>query len=150
MIQWTSGDTCMDRPACSMPLNGKTRYFLKAHKMKFLCLAYGAEAGWQALTPDEQTEALHNDEVLKQRGDLLAAVQTNVVTVKNWGGQLNVQEAPFAHLDLPLAGFSVIEADSLDEVVRLVANTPCARASGAIEIRPFWNFGAQPHAALAR
>jgi hypothetical protein len=28
----------------------------------------------------------------------------------------------------------------IDEVVQLVANTPCARAKGAIEIRPFWDF----------
>ncbi len=31
---------------------------------------------------------------------------------------------------------SIIEAADLDEVIRLVAGTPCARAKGAIEIRP--------------
>ena len=30
----------------------------------------------------------------------------------------------------------MIEAADLDEIVRLVAGTPCARANGAIEIRP--------------
>ena len=112
--------------------------------MKFLCLAYGSEAGWNELTEGEQTEVLTNDEALKQRGNVLAAVQTKVVTVKNWGGKLNVEQVPFAHPDLPLAGFSVIEAESIEEVVSLVANTPCARASGAIEIRPFWATGAKP------
>ena len=29
----------------------------------------------------------------------------------------------------------IIEARDVDEVIRLVANTPCARAGGAIEIR---------------
>ncbi len=112
--------------------------------MKFLCLAYGSEAGWNELTKDEQTEVLANDEALKRRGDMLAAVQTKVVTVKNWGGKLNVEQAPFVHPGLPLAGFSVIEAGSIEEVVRLVANTPCARASGAIEIRPFWEASLKP------
>lgn len=42
----------------------------------------------------------------------------------------------FAQSDVPLAGFSVIEAESIDQAVRLVADTPCARAKGAIEIRP--------------
>jgi hypothetical protein len=31
---------------------------------------------------------------------------------------------------------SVIEAENMDQAVRLVADTPCARAKGAIEIRP--------------
>jgi hypothetical protein len=44
--------------------------------------------------------------------------------------------------ELPLAGFSVIEAQDVEEVVRLVSNTPCARARGVIEIRPFLDDGA--------
>ena len=44
---------------------------------------------------------------------------------------------------LPLAGFSIIEAETIEEVIQLVANTPCARARGAIEIRPFWDFSAE-------
>jgi hypothetical protein len=113
--------------------------------MKFLCLAYGTEAGWNALTKEEQTEVKKGDEVLKNRGDMVAAVQRNVVTVKNWNGNLRVSEGSFTHLELPLAGFSVIEAGSIDEVVTLVANTPCARASGAIEIRPFWDISVTTH-----
>jgi hypothetical protein len=109
--------------------------------MKFLCLAYGSEDGWSLLTETEQADVLSHDEALKTRGDMLAAVQTKVVTVKNWGGKLHVEDASFARHDLPLAGFSVIEAQSIEEVIQLVANTPCARASGAIEIRPFWDFG---------
>jgi len=31
-------------------------------------------------------------------------------------------------------------SDRIDEVIQLLSNTPCARAKGAIEIRPFWNF----------
>ena len=70
----------------------------------------------------------------------MAAVQTKVTSVKNWGGNLEVSTKQYVNHELPLAGFSVIEADSLDEVVELVANTPCARASGVIEIRPFWDW----------
>jgi hypothetical protein len=33
-------------------------------------------------------------------------------------------------------GFSIIEAADVDEVVRLLAGTPCAVARGAIEVRP--------------
>ena len=112
--------------------------------MKFLCLAYGGEADWKAMSTQEQTEFLAQDEMLKNRGDYLAAVQTKVVTVTNWNGDLKTGNASFAQPTLPLAGFSIIEANNMDEVIRLVANTPCARAKGAIEIRPFWDFSETP------
>ncbi len=108
--------------------------------MKFLCLAYGDEDSWKAMTKQEQSEVLEQDEVLKSRGDFLAAVQTTVVTVTNWSGNLITENESFTKPKLPLAGFSIIEANDIDEVVQLVANTPCARAKGAIEIRPFWDF----------
>ena len=108
--------------------------------MKFLCLAYGGEDDWKAMTKQEQSEVLEQDEVLKSRGDFLAAVQTTVVTVTNWSGNLTTENESFAKPKLPLAGFSIIEAKDIDEVVQLVANTPCARAKGAIEIRPIWDF----------
>jgi hypothetical protein len=105
--------------------------------MKFLCLAYGDEDGWNSLSKHEQRDALAHDAVVRERGNLMAAVQTTVTSVRNWGGNIDVQAGASAPLALPLAGFSVIEADSLEEVVELVANTACARARGVIEIRPF-------------
>jgi len=33
--------------------------------MKFLCLAYGSEDDWKAMTKQEQSEVLEQDEVLK-------------------------------------------------------------------------------------
>jgi hypothetical protein len=108
--------------------------------MKFLCLAYGDEAGWNTLSEAEKEEVLAQVAVIRDRGNLMSAVGPNVTTVKNWGGNLEVKEAPFSESALPLAGFSVIEADSVDDVITLIKNTPCARAKGAIEIRPFWEF----------
>jgi len=76
------------------------------------------------------------NEVIRERGALMAAVERTVTTVCAWEKKAAVVEDSFARLDAPLAGFSVIEAADIDEVIRLVANTPCARAKGAIEIRP--------------
>jgi hypothetical protein len=44
-------------------------------------------------------------------------------------------KGPFAVSNEPLAGFGIIEAADINEVIRLVLNTPCARAKGAVEIR---------------
>jgi hypothetical protein len=104
--------------------------------MKFLILAYGAEKDWTALDKREQDELLAQDAVLRERGDLVAAVESNAATLRAWDGTPNVTEGTFASPSLPLAGFGVIEAADLDEAVRLVKDTPCARAKGAVEIRP--------------
>src|SRR6266446_2544508 len=104
--------------------------------MKFLCLAYGAEKDWKALTTSEQNALLAQDEVIRRRGATMAAVQNAVTTVRASDGAPVTTNAAFAESDVPLAGFSIIEAADIDEVVRLVAGTPCARAKGAIEVRP--------------
>jgi hypothetical protein len=104
--------------------------------MKFLCLAYGAEEDWKALSEDEQAALLAQDEVLRNRGDLVAAVGLEATSVRAWDGTPTATPQPLTESRLPLAGFGIIEAADLDEAVRLVAPTPCARARGVVEIRP--------------
>ena len=104
--------------------------------MKFLCLAYGDEKEWNALSPEEQNKLLEQDQAIRQRGALMGAVQPEVVTVHAWDGLPRTSNQPFAAAHAPLAGFSIIEADTIEEVVKLVAGTPCARAKGSVEIRP--------------
>src|SRR5690349_7639443 len=104
--------------------------------MKYLCLAYGNERDWNRLDKAEQDELLAQDEVLRQRGDIVAAVATTATTVRAWEGTPVTTNETFAHTKAPLAGFSIIEAPDLEEAVRLVADTPCARAKGAVELRP--------------
>jgi hypothetical protein len=104
--------------------------------LKFLILAYGAEEDWNALSKAEQELLLATDEVLRQRGSLVAAVENAVTTVRAWDGTPSTTNEPVAPLPVPLAGFGIIEADDLSHAIRLVADTPCARAKGAVEIRP--------------
>jgi hypothetical protein len=106
--------------------------------MKFLCLAYGDEDGWRALTADQQHDALAHDAAIRARGALMSAVRPTVTSVRKWDGDLDVRKATHGER-LPLAGFSIIEANSVDEVVALVQDTPCARARGVIEIYEFWD-----------
>jgi hypothetical protein len=104
--------------------------------MKFLCLAYGDEKDWIVLSKEQQREMLAQDEALRKMGTLMAAVEKDVTKVRAWNGNLEVTKGAFAQASAPLAGFSIIEAANVDEVARLVAGTPCARAKGWIEIRP--------------
>ena len=97
--------------------------------MKYLCLAYGDEKDRNALTKSEQDAMLAQDEVPRQRGDLLAAVQTTVTTVRAWDGTPTSTDDALADSRAPLAGFCIIGAAALNKVVRLIAGTPCARAT---------------------
>jgi hypothetical protein len=107
--------------------------------VKFLCLAYGDEEGWSQLSDEEKRNALAQDARIRDRGNLVAAVRRRGTSVRNWEGKLEVGDLSASQDDLPLAGFSVIEATSLDEVIGLLSNTPCARARGVVEIWPFWD-----------
>jgi hypothetical protein len=104
--------------------------------VKYLCLAYGDAADWEALSESQRTELLANDEKLRERGDFVTALEPTGTVVKAWDGIPDRSPIPFAESVQPLVGFSIIEAESMEEVVDLVAHTPCARANGAIEIRP--------------
>jgi len=104
--------------------------------MKFLCLAYGAEQDWKMLPKPEQDGLLEQDATLRANGALMGGVNTQVTTVRAWEGRPTTSPEPLAALKIPLAGFSIIEAESLDAVVEMVSRTPCARAVGAIEVRP--------------
>ncbi len=99
-------------------------------------MAYGAESDWNALTEAEQNALLAQDNVLRERGDLVAAVETAVTSVRAWDGDPVSSNGPFAASSVPLAGFGIIDAADSDEAVRLVADTPCARARGFVELRP--------------
>jgi hypothetical protein len=103
--------------------------------MRYLCLAYGAEREWLALSEGEREELLANDEILRERGDEVAVLGP-AITVRAWDRKPETTDQPFAKGNAPLVGFSIIDADDIDQVISLVAGTPCAVAKGAIEIHP--------------
>ena len=120
--------------------------------MKYLCLAYGDEKDWNQLTKAEQDALLAQDDVLRRRGDLVAAVEPSATTVRTWDGVPKATKGGFAESQVPLAGFSIIEAPDLELAIELVADTPCARAGGAVELHPIDQIndqGARPADILA-
>ena len=109
--------------------------------MKFLCLAYGKEEDWVVLSDEQQAKVLAQDDVLRQRGAVIGVLGDPTV-VRAWDGPVVRTADPYAFSDAPLVGFSLIDADDLDEAVALVAGTPCAVARGAVEVRPLIDIGA--------
>ena len=111
--------------------------------MKYLCLAYEEQrvlddlthAEWQAL----REETLAYVDSLRARGRLIdtqplqSAATAATVRVRN--GKVAVTDGPFAETKEQIGGFFLIEADSLDDAVRIASDWPSARL-GAIEVRP--------------
>jgi len=59
------------------------------------------------------------------------------VQVRNHDGEgVDTKAGPFLRSDVPIAGFAVIEASTLEEAVSLVSKTPCAVAHGVVQVWP--------------
>lgn len=110
--------------------------------MKYLLLVYNDPALLEALPSGEfdaqmkgcieHADALKADGKLIDTQQLEAANTAKSVRVRN--GKLSIVDGPFAETKELLGGFNLIEADSLDEALRIAAELPWA-ATGCIEVR---------------
>jgi hypothetical protein len=111
--------------------------------MKFLMMIYVDDALLQALPEGEFDSMMrgclaHADE-LREAGCVLDSQQLEApATARSFRvrqRRSTVFDGPFAETKEYLAGFNLIEADSLDEAIRIAQTFPWARI-GAIEVRP--------------
>jgi hypothetical protein len=111
--------------------------------MKYLCMVFFDEKKLDALSESElrvlDDESVAHDDVLRQRGHLIAAQALESVqsatTVRRRGGKVVVTDGPFAETNEQIGGFLLIEAQDLDEAIRLASEIPVIRLGG-IEVRP--------------
>ncbi len=103
---------------------------------KFLTIGYGDRAGYDRTDPSIRDASHAHDERLRAGGALMG-VAGNPVQVRNPDAVgVKTIDGPFQRSDLPVAGFAVIDATSLEEAVNLVSKTPCAVAHGVVEVWP--------------
>ncbi len=104
--------------------------------MKYLCLVYLDKDNWSAV-PDR--ECLKCGDELRAADKLLGGEPLHPVetakTVRIRHGKTTVTDGPFAETKEHLAGFYLLDADDMDEAVRLASKIPPAR-TGSIEVRP--------------
>jgi hypothetical protein len=62
---------------------------------------------------------------------------SEAVTVRIRAGERLLTDGPFAETKEQVAGFDVLECDSLAEAIEMAARHPTTR-SGTIEVRQFW------------
>ena len=111
--------------------------------MQFLLLVYNDDTLLDALPEGEFDTRMkacfgHADE-LKRDGRLLGSQQLESArkarSVRIRDGRTQVLDGPFAETKEVLAGYNIIEADSLDDAVAVAAEFPWAQ-TGCIEVRP--------------
>lgn len=102
----------------------------------FITIGYGDQAGYDRTEPSVRDEAHAHDERLAEGGARIGRAERPVQVRNPAGRGIQRQDGAFLRADLPVAGFMLIEADSLDEAVAMVADTPCAVAHGVVEVWP--------------
>lgn len=116
--------------------------------MKFLLMVYTDPALLEAL-PEGEFESMmrgclqHADE-MQASGKLLDFQQLELPTtarsVRTRGGKVAITDGPFAEAKEVFAGFNLIEAENMDEAVRVAQEFPWTQ-TGSIEVRPVRDIG---------
>ena len=108
---------------------------------KFITIGYGDRAGYDS-TPKEIRDAAHAHEAEMEKGGALIGVAGAPVQVRNTlAAGVRTENSAFMSSALPVAGFAVIEAADLAEAIKIVSQTPCAVAHGAVEVWPLEQAG---------
>ena len=116
--------------------------------MKFLLMVYTDPALLEAL-PEGEFESMmrgclqHADD-MQASGKLLDFQQLELPatarSVRTRGGKVAITDGPFAEAKEVFAGFNLIEAEDLDEAVRIAQEFPWTQ-TGSIEVRPVRDIG---------
>ena len=103
---------------------------------KFITIGYGDRKGYDR-TPEPLREAAHaHDKVLRDRGALMGVAGAPMQVRNHQDQNVQTEEGPYMTSQLPVAGFAVIEASTIDEAIRMVSQSPCAVANGVVEVWP--------------
>jgi len=103
---------------------------------KFITIGYGDEAGYNQ-TPQSVRDAAHAHDAKLVAAGAVMGIAGKPVQVRNHNDSgVKTIQGPYLRADLPIAGFGIIEADTLDEAIALAAQSPCAVAQGVIEVWP--------------
>jgi hypothetical protein len=117
--------------------------------MQFIALIYNDPTLLDAV-PAEEVDAMlrgcfaHVDELQREGrlvGSRMLAEAGTARTLRVRNGQMTALDGPYAEAKEVLGGFNLIEAENMDEAVRIAAGFPWA-ATGCVEVRAVQDLGA--------
>ncbi|APE34914.1 hypothetical protein BOX37_14235 [Nocardia mangyaensis] len=111
--------------------------------MKYLLLIYSAPQTWSALTPEERARVVREHSALEREltesgeyigGSALAdPEQSKAVRFRD--GSPVVTDGPYLEAKEHLAGYDMIDCESMERAMEIVARNPHIRLGG-VEVRP--------------
>ena len=112
--------------------------------MKYMLLTYLDEKAWLALTPAEQKRSM--DECAPHIQKLLGTTKllagaplhptSTATTLRNRDGKRLMTDGPFAETREQLGGYTLIEADDLDDAIAIASGFLGTSSIATIEVRP--------------
>ncbi len=122
---------------------------VQSPQMQYLLLVYVDPALMDQLPPEgfnqEMKQCMQHADDLARDGTLVAFQQleppSKARAVRVRGGRTSILDGPFAETKEVLAGFNLVEAQSMEEAVRIAQTFPWTRY-GCIEVRPVADLGA--------
>lgn len=120
--------------------------------MKYLCLAYYNTQQFADMTPDAMqalvSQCPAHDAALNASGRVVMQAslgelaQTRTIRPKN--GKLSITDGPFIETKEQVGGFFIIDAQDIDDALRIASLHPAARigeqAGWCVELRPIGYF----------
>ena len=111
--------------------------------MQFMLLIYIDDALLASLPAGEfdsmMRDCLSHADELRDRGPLLESQQlesaTTAKSIRTRAGRLTVTDGPFAEAKEVFGGFNLIEAENIDEAVKIAMSFPWSKI-GCVEVRP--------------
>jgi hypothetical protein len=116
--------------------------------MKYMLLVYTDEQSWSEAERDHcYAESAQLCQELASRGQYLAANPLQSVStatsVRVRNGKPVITDGPFAETREQLGGYFLVEADDLNEALKIAGRIPGAR-KGTVEIRPVLEIAGLP------
>ena len=112
--------------------------------MQYLLLIYHHENEWESLSENERQKVYGEyrsvREDLVKKGNWIGGNQLQPVstasTVRLKDQKTLITDGPFAETKEQLAGFFLVEANDLDEALKIASRIPSVALGASIEVRP--------------
>ncbi len=103
---------------------------------KFIAIGYGGREGYDCTARAARDSARAHDEVLKKSGAFMGIAGLPVHVRNHEAKEVQTEDGPYMVTQLPVTGFTVIDAPTMAEAIAMVSQTPCAIAYGVVEVWP--------------
>ena len=116
--------------------------------MKYLLIAFQDQEKLDAYSDAEFVQIMERVQLyleeLRDHGNLVDASRlqpsSSGAVIKVRGGQMSITDGPFIETREQIAGYYLIEANDLNDAIRIAAKSPSAHL-GTVEVRPLKELG---------